>query len=157
MAPEWFEFTPMMIFLDPPKHDRLRKLVSRAFTPRRAAELEPFVRSTAIRLLEPLVASGGGDFVHDFSAPLPMAVIFTMLGVPDPDHFDIDRQIPIALGFGYGVHFCLGASLARLEGRIALEEFSRRFPRYTIDEERTRRVHMSNVHGYDSVPFAATL
>ncbi|MEW6268761.1 MAG: cytochrome P450, partial [Thermodesulfobacteriota bacterium] len=74
---------------------------------------------------------------------------------PDADRFDVERRIAIALGFGQGVHFCLGASLARLESRVALEEFSRRFPRYTVDEPRCVRVHMSNVHGYESVPFEA--
>jgi cytochrome P450 len=73
---------------------------------------------------------------------------------PDPDRFDVDRRIDTPLTFGQGVHFCLGASLARLESRIALEEFARRFPRYSVDEARAERVHMSNVHGYSSVPFA---
>jgi cytochrome P450 len=45
--------------------------------------------------------------------------------------------------------------LARLESRVALEELTRRFPHYTVDEPRCVRVHMSNVHGYESVPFAA--
>lgn len=327
--PSVFELTPMMIFQDPPRHDRLRKLVQRTFTPRRIAELEPFIRATASRLLDRLAAQGGGDFVKDFSALLPMDVIFTMLGVPevdrrqlrhwmdtglerdhgtpviparaieamtssirywftllpqlreqpndglicglfdaeieddqgrstrltdgeivgfcaligaagnetvtkllanaavlfarnpgeyekiladpkkipnafeetlrytspsqyqgrtvtrdvewygqtvpkgarilmltaaanrdereftDPDRFDIDRHIPIALGFGHSVHFCLGGSLARMESRVALEEFTRRFPRYELDESRCVRVHMSNVHGYESVPFSA--
>jgi cytochrome P450 len=326
--PALFEETPMMIFTDPPRHDRLRKLVSRAFTPRRTADLESFIRATAIRLLDRLAERGGGDFVKDFSAPLPMEVIFTMLGVPpddrrrlrawmdvslerdddtpaipmraiegmlnmrqywcellpalrrqpndglisglleaeiasdgggstrlsdgeivgfcqligaagnetvtkllanaavlfarhpaeyakvrgeraripnaveevlrytspsqyqgrtvtrdvewygtvvpkgsrmllltasanrderefrDPDRFDVERPISTALGFGYGVHFCLGAALARLESRVALEEFAARFPHYRIDESRCVRVHMSNVHGYESVPFA---
>src|SRR6185369_8621780 len=80
-----FELTPMMIFLDPPRHDRLRKLVHRAFTPRRIAELEPFIRATATRLLDRLAERGSGDFVKDFSALLPMDVIFTMLGVPEAD------------------------------------------------------------------------
>ena len=329
LNPQLFEATPMMIFMDPPRHDRLRKLVSSVFTPRRVGNLEPFIRATAVRLLERLAANGGGDFVKEFSAPLPMEVIFTMLGVPDADRhqlrawmdlcldrdrdtpaippraleatmqlgkywyeligdlrrmpndglisglltaevetddggttrlsdgevigfcsllgaagnetvtkllanaavllarhpeqyavlvadcgaipnaieevlrywspsqyqgrtvtcdvewygqkvpkgarlllltgsanrderefgdaerFDITRNIPIALGFGYGAHFCLGASLARLESRIALEEFTRRFPRYRIDEARCARVHMSNVHGFASVPFSA--
>jgi cytochrome P450 len=73
----------------------------------------------------------------------------------DPDRFDIERNVPIALGFGHSIHFCLGGSLARMESRVALEEFSRRFPRYEIDETRCVRVHMSNVHGYESVPFTA--
>ena len=46
------------------------------------------------------------------------------------------------------------ANLARLETRIALEEFMRRFPSYAVEESRCERVHMSNVHGYASVPFA---
>jgi cytochrome P450 len=74
---------------------------------------------------------------------------------PDPDRFDIDRQQLVPLGFGYGVHSCLGAALARLESRVALEEFTRRFPRFTVDERRLQRVHMSNVHGFSAVPFAA--
>src|SRR5262245_30353259 len=78
-----FEVTPMMIMMDPPRHDRLRKLVSQAFTPRRVTSLEPFIRTTARQLLDPLAERGGGDFVQEFSGPLPMEVIFTMLGVPD--------------------------------------------------------------------------
>ena len=328
LDPAHLELTPMMIFMDPPRHDRLRKLVSRAFTPRRVAALEPFVRDRAARLLDPLDREDGGDFVADFSTPLPMDVIFTLLGVPeadrrqirewidlslsrdpgtdavpsraieagmhglrywfqlvqdfrhhrndglicslfdveletddgrttrlsdgeivgfcsllgaagsetttrllgfaavlfahhpdqwraaladqaamagaveevlrwsspaqyavravtrdvtwygttvpagdrillligaanrdereypDPDRFDIGRSIPTQLALGQGVHYCLGASLARLETRVALEEFGRRFPRFAVDEGRARRVHMSNVHGYESLPFA---
>jgi cytochrome P450 len=75
---------------------------------------------------------------------------------PDPDHFDIDRGIPTQLGLGQGVHYCLGASLARLETRVALEEFGRAFPRFAVDEGGCRRVHMSNVHGYERVPFRRT-
>jgi cytochrome P450 len=329
LDPVMLEMAPIMIMMDPPRHDRLRKLVSRAFTPRRVAELEPLVRKLACDLLDPLAKHGGGDFVEDFSTPLPMDVIFGLLGVPeadrrqvrtwidvslardpgsdaipnrakeagarslqyffglvqelrarpndglisglfdvemeddgggttrlsdgeivgfctllgaagsetttrllgfaatlfarhpdqyaiirqdprripdaveevlrwsspaqyavrnvmrdvewhgrrvpkgdrilllagaanrdereypDPDRFDVTRGIPTQLGFGQGVHFCIGASLARLESRVALEEFSRRFPRYAIDESTCRRVHMSNVHGYESVPFVA--
>ena len=318
---------PMIIFMDPPEHDRQRKLVSRVFTPRAISDLEPFVRTTAVRLLDALGERGGGDFVQEFSAILPMNVIMELLGVPeadrnqvrlwmdagldrieeppyipehaieamasaigywsslvaekrahpddalasrlcevevtdddgdpmrlsddevigfmlllggagtetvmkllanaavlfqrnpdqwqkvlddpaclagaveevlrywapsqfqgrvvtddvtlygetmaegsrvllltgsanrderaydDPDRFDIDRPSHIALGLGHGVHYCLGASLARLESRIALEEFAKRFPSYEVDEDNMERVHMSNVHGFSSVPF----
>src|SRR5262249_5344895 len=85
LDPRYLEMTPMMIFRAPPRHDRLRKRVSRAFTPGRTASLEPFVREISVRLLEPLVARGGGDFVEEFSTPLPMDVIFTLLGVPEAD------------------------------------------------------------------------
>jgi cytochrome P450 len=328
LDPNVFGLTPMMIFMDPPRHDRLRKLVNHAFTPRRVMALEPLIRSEATRLMEAIARAGGGDFVKDLSAVLPMNVIFTLLGVPaadratlrhqmdltlerdddspdvparaiaahmemmqywfaflqdlkrapndglisalleaeidteagerttltdgeivgfcallgsagnetvtkllanacvlfarhpeqyarvcaDPglvpsaveetlrytspsqyqgrtttravewygetvpagarillvtgsanrderefgptaDAFDVARDIPIALGFGQGVHFCLGASLARLESRIVVEQFSRRFPAYSVDESRCVRVHMSNVHGYARVPF----
>ena len=320
---------PMIIFMDPPHHDRQRKLVSRAFTPRAISDLEPFVRATAARFLDALVEQGGGDFVEEFSAVLPMTVIMELLGVPeadrnqvrkwmdaslerieeppyipdsaiesmahahgywtafvadqrahpngaltsrlcdaeitdddgtttrlsddevigflmligaagtetvmkllanavvlfqrnpgewakvlddpaclpnaveevlrywapsqfqgrvlseevtlhgvmmpvdarvllltgsanrderayeDPDRFDVDRPNHIALGLGHGVHFCLGASLARLESRIALEEFALRFPQYEVDEANMERVHMSNVHGFSHVPFSA--
>jgi cytochrome P450 len=327
MDPRLFETRPMIIFLDPPRHDRLRKLVSRAFTPRRVAELEPFIRATVSRLLDDVVRAGGGDFVRDVSMPLPMELIFTLLGIPDgdrrelrrwmdvslerddhtpviperamiamaqmmqywiefvaavrvapkddligallhaevedddgrptrltdgeiigflnligaagnetvtkllanavvlfarhpeeyrkvrespaivpdaveevlrftspsqyqgrvttrdvewhgravpkgarillltgsanrderafpdPDRFDVERRPEHHLGLGHGVHFCLGASLARLESRVAIEELAARFPRYAVDEDRCVRVHMSNVHGYEHVPF----
>lgn len=319
---------PMMIFMDPPVHDVNRRLVSRAFTPRSVAELEPFVRRTARGYLEPLQEKGGGDFVEEFSALLPMDVIMELLGVPsadrnqlrrhmdaslerleDPpyigreaieamlamneywehllaekrsrpddslmsklcqvevtdggetsqlsdrevlgfcsligaagtetltkllanaavlfhrrpeqwdtlrsepslapaaveetlrywapsqyqgrvltarverhgtvmpegarvllltgsanrddreypnaDTFDIERAPHLATGFGHGLHFCLGAALARLEGKVGLQEFSTLFPDYQVDEAKTRRVHQSNVHGFASVPFAA--
>ena len=73
----------------------------------------------------------------------------------DADAFDIGRATHVPLGFGYGLHFCLGAALARLEGRIGLEEFASHFPRFEVDEANARRVHMSNVHGFASVPFRA--
>ena len=318
---------PMIIFMDPPLHDRQRKLVGRVFTPRAVTDLEPFVRSTATRFLDTLGEQGGGDFVEEFSAILPMNVIMQLLGVPeadrnqvrhwmdttldrieeppfipdhafeaminvtsywsslvadkrahpddglasrlceaevldddgtptrltdeevtgfcsligsagtetvtkllanavvlfqrnpdewqkviddpatipgaveeilrywapsqyqgrvltddvtlhgvtmpkgarvllltgsanrderayeDPDRFDISRPGHLAVGFGHGLHFCLGAALARLEGRVALEEFAARFPHYEVDEANVERVHMSNVHGFSHVPF----
>jgi cytochrome P450 len=69
-----------------------------------------------------------------------------------PDTFDIDRPPGLALGFGYGVHSCLGAALARMESRVAIAELARRWPRYEVDEAGCRRVHMSNVAGFSSVP-----
>lgn len=71
-----------------------------------------------------------------------------------PDEFDIERPPMLALGFGYGIHSCLGAALARMESRIAIEEMVRRWPQLSVDEDGLRRVHMSNVAGYANVPVA---
>jgi cytochrome P450 len=65
----------------------------------------------------------------------------------DPDRLDVRREIDLHLGFGYGRHICLGASLARMESRIALEEFLRRFPDYAVPPDGVERIHSSNVRG----------
>lgn len=66
----------------------------------------------------------------------------------DPDRLDVRREIDVHLGFGYGRHICLGASLARMETRIALEEFFARWPEYAVREGGARRMHSSNVRGF---------
>lgn len=317
---------PMMIFRDPPEHTQLRKLISRAFSPRRIAMLESEIRKIATGYLDPFVGSGGFDYVADFGAKLPMMVIGALLGVPEedrdqirrwtdetmhrepgetnnsermkdlhaqmwgyfgryvgerrtrpkddmmtdlieaelvreddstrrlddtellsfigllsgagnetvarlvgwagatlsrfpaeraklvdnpklipngieellrfeapspvqgrwvkrdvelhgqivpagskillltgsagrdereypePDRFDVQRKIERHVTFGYGIHFCLGASLARMEGRVALEETFRRFPEWNVDWERAAMVHTSTVRGWEKLP-----
>jgi len=69
-----------------------------------------------------------------------------------PDDFVIDRPPSVAIGLGHGVHSCLGAALARMESRIAIEEVAERWQRLEVDESRLERVHMSNVAGYKNVP-----
>jgi cytochrome P450 len=315
-----------MIFQDPPEHEALRKLVSRAFSPRRIAALEARIRELVVGYLDPLAGSGGFDYVGDFAARLPAMVIGSMLGVPpgeqetirqwtdemlhrepgetglsdrtravsrellgyfwryvqerrsaprddmmtdlleaeivaddgtrrrltdpevltfiallsgagnetvarllgwagwvlahnpgeratlvenpgkipnaveellryeapspvqarvltrdvtlygtmipagsrmllltgsagrderefaDPDTFRADRKMERHVSFGYGIHFCLGASLARMEGRIALEETLRRFPRWSVDEAGAEMVRTSTVRGWARLP-----
>jgi len=70
----------------------------------------------------------------------------------NPDDFDIERVPGISIGFGHGVHSCLGAALARMESRIALEELAKRWRSFEIDDAGLQRVHMSNVAGYSHVP-----
>jgi cytochrome P450 len=326
IKPEMIEQFPIILFMDPPRHTRLRKLVSHAFTPRRMAALEPTVRALATDYIDRMLDQGSCDFIRDFAARLPIEIISTMVGVPpsdrdlvreltdtalhrepdrpefpdsalaanaqlvqyfsglvaerrkqpqddmtsllidaevesesgekerltdfeivafcgllsgagnetvtkllgnavvllarhpdaradlvrdferipdaveeilrywtpaqytmrtllrdvtvhgqtmprdarvllllgsatrdereyaDADAFDITRKVPTQIAFGYGLHHCLGASLARLESRVSLEELHRRIPEYEIDESRLERVHMSNVHGFASVP-----
>jgi cytochrome P450 len=317
---------PMMIFMDPPGHTQLRKLVSRAFSPRRIGELEPRLRAIAASYLDALEGRQAFDYVQDFGAKLPVMAISSLLGVPeedqdeirhwtdellhrdpgetdidarhervqgelwgyfrryveerrksprddmmtdliraevelddgskrmlndveilsfigllsgagnetvarllgwvavlfarhpdqaellardpalipgaveellryeapspvqarrttratkhhgveipqganvllltgsagrddreypDPDRFDVTRSIDRHVSLGYGVHFCLGASLARLEGRIALEETFKRFQRWDVEWDRTEMVHTSTVRGFAKVP-----
>jgi cytochrome P450 len=315
-----------MIFMDPPEHDRLRALVSRAFTPRRIAGLETQIRDIVRGYLDAQVGGSGFDFVADFGAKVPMMVISSMLGVPeadreqirewtdqtlhrepgevdptarigpimgqvaarfmgyvnerrarptddmmtdlleaevedetggkrrltdveliafillisgagnetvarllgfagatlarfprereklvarpdlipnaieellryeapspvqgrtvmrdvewygtripagsvmllltgaagrderqfpDPERFDVERDVSRHLSFGYGAHFCLGASLARLEARVALEEVLARFPRWDVDWSGAERVTTSTVRGFAKLP-----
>lgn len=318
-----------MIMMDPPMHERMRKLVNRAFTPRRIAEWEPVVEQVIGGFLDGLTGSGAFDVVRDLSGPFPVEVICTILGVPegdrqqirhwtdamlelevgnpfptaagieagmalseymvalvadkrahpaddmighlveaeveredgevehltdleisrfisllaaagaetvtklvgngvmtfaehpgelarlqadpslagsaveevlrwkapsqyqgryaladrtfhgrtipagspvlvvtgaanrdpraydDPDRFDITREGPLGITFGHGIHYCIGAHLARLEGRIAFTELYRRWPHLTVDLDAVRYVHMANVAGPSSVPVTA--
>ena len=74
----------------------------------------------------------------------------------DPDRFDITREPGLAVGLGHGLHVCLGAALARLESRVAIEEIARRWPAFEVQESGLRRVQMSNVAGYSSVPITVS-
>jgi hypothetical protein len=71
---------------------------------------------------------------------------------PDPDRFDVLRNTSRSLSFGQGTHFCLGAALARLEGRVALEEVERLLPRWEVEPEGSVRVHSVNVRGFAALP-----
>lgn len=71
---------------------------------------------------------------------------------PDGDIFDIHRPPQPHLGFGIGAHFCLGAALARLEGRIALDELLQRFPEWNVDLTTARMSTTSTVRGWESMP-----
>ena len=308
--------TGSMIVQDPPEHTRLRHLVSRAFTPRRIADLEPKIRAICADLIDPHEGKGGFDYVQDFGAILPSRVISTLVGVPredqaeqrrvidqlfhiepgvgmvndisatagmnliaylaellaerekspqddlltalnqaeltrheaanfamllftagtetvarllgntavvladhpdqradlvknpdlipnaveellrfeapspvqgrwttrdvtlhgddipkgskvllltgaavrderafpDPDRFDVRRKIDHHVSFGYGIHFCVGAALARMEGRIAIEETLKRYPGWDVDHANARRLHTSTVRGWAEVP-----
>ncbi len=328
--PELIRSFRSIIMMDPPEHDRLRALVSRVFTPRAVAALEPMIRDVIAGFLEPLEHADEFDAVADFSALFPVEIISRMLGVPEgerqqirhwldlslhrepgrldptpegeqamiesgtyfyelsaekriqpgddmlsrltqvkvdrgdgvdtglddaeiagfagllggagaetvtklvgnavvlfsgapdqwqkvvddpemipraveeilryvppsqyqgrfsvedrdydggtiragfpvllitgaatrdprafdrPDDFDIERPPNVAIGFGHGVHSCLGAALARMESRIAIEELAKRWPHLDVDRDGLRRVHMSNVAGYSNVPVRVT-
>ncbi|WP_395312034.1 cytochrome P450 [Mycobacterium sp. AMU20-3851] len=69
----------------------------------------------------------------------------------DPDRFDIHRK-GAHLGFGQGIHFCLGSALARLEARVAFEEVLKRWTDWEVDYDRARRAHTSSVRGWAQLP-----
>jgi cytochrome P450 len=71
-----------------------------------------------------------------------------------PDSIDLSRQQRDHLAFGYGVHFCLGANLARLEARIGLEETLRRIPKYSVDEAALVRLASGPIRGFSSLPIS---
>jgi cytochrome P450 len=71
---------------------------------------------------------------------------------PDGDSFDIHRKLDHHLAFGYGTHFCLGAALARLEGRIALDEVLKRFPTWEVDWDNAVQARTSTVRGWERLP-----
>jgi cytochrome P450 len=75
---------------------------------------------------------------------------------PDAERYDLQRDTSAMLSFGQGAHFCLGAALARLEARVALEEVQRRFPDYEIDAAGLARVHSVNVRGFAALPITFT-
>ncbi|EPD56262.1 cytochrome P450 [Streptomyces sp. HGB0020] len=74
-----------MLDLEPPDHTRIRRLVSKAFTPRTVEQLRPYVTRLAGELVDRLVENGGGDLLTDVAEPLPVAVIAEMLGIPESD------------------------------------------------------------------------
>jgi len=70
----------------------------------------------------------------------------------DGDSFDITRKIDHHLSFGYGLHFCLGAALARLEGRVALDEVLQRFPSWQVDWDNAVQARTTTVRGWERLP-----
>src|SRR5580704_17375232 len=83
----------VIIFEDPPTHTIHRRLLSRAFSPRRVAELEPKIRDYCDRSLEQFVGADHIDFITDFGAILPMQVIGMLLGIPEADQVSVRDHV----------------------------------------------------------------
>jgi cytochrome P450 len=75
--------------IDPPLHPRVRRLLHRAFTPRTAAEVEPFTRGLTEELIEPIITAGGGDIMAGLCTVLPVAVSAEALGIPREQHAEV--------------------------------------------------------------------
>ncbi|HTO55021.1 MAG TPA: cytochrome P450 [Myxococcota bacterium] len=89
--------------MDPPRHTQMRALVSRGFTPRRVAALEPRIREMAVTALERMREQGSSEFVADLAGVLPMDVISELLGVPSPDRAELRRQADLLVHREEGV------------------------------------------------------
>jgi cytochrome P450 len=97
--------------------------------------------------------------VHGQTVPEGSAMLF-LIGAAnrderrhaDAERFDVHRKVGQHFTFGYGTHFCLGAALARLEGRVALEEILKRFPEWEIDRANAKLASTSTVRGWETLP-----
>ena len=122
-----------MIFRDPPEHTRLRLLVSRAFTPRRVAELEDRVRALCAELLDPLVGADRFDYVSCLAAQLPSRVISSLVGVPADDQESqrrlVDQMFHVEPGVGMANERSLNAALTLISYLVDVIEDRKRQPR----------------------------
>lgn len=96
--------TMSFLAMNPPRHGRMRNLVSRGFTPRRVAELEPRVRALTLHHLLPALERGTFDFVGDLAGKLPMDVVSELLGVPAEDRDELRRLADLLVHREEGVH-----------------------------------------------------
>jgi cytochrome P450 len=120
--------TGMIIWLDPPKHTILRKLVSRAFTTRRVSMLEERIRDVCARLLDAQIGAAQFDYVQDFSAILPPTVISSLLGVPEQDEEHLRHLVDEVFHIEEGVGMANAVSLNALAslGAYLGEQFADR-------------------------------
>lgn len=111
-GPEW------LIFLDPPHHTKLRALISRGFTPRSVANLEPRIWELVRELLDQSIGRGEMDLAADFAVPLPMMVIAEMLGIPASNWLQFKRWSDAILAMSYTI-----SDRGTAESNLAIEKF----------------------------------
>ena len=126
----------MMIFMDPPRHDELRRLVSRAFTPRRVTALHARIRELCAEFLEPQRGGSGFDYVEDFAAKIPTMIIGALLGVPKADQDQLRRWGDMMMRLEPD-----GVSAEKLE---AIGGFSAYMEAMVADRRRTPRDDMTS-------------
>jgi cytochrome P450 len=100
MPPDFLEFLGSMINMDDPKHARLRRIVSRGFTPRQLDQMKGDVEATAAGIVDEVIERGEGDFVTDIAATLPLRIIVDMMGIPRSQEKFIFDRTNVILGLG---------------------------------------------------------
>jgi cytochrome P450 len=119
------ELMTHLLNIDPPDHTRLRRLVSKAFTPRRVAEFAPRVQELTDRLIDDIFErqhsadKGEADLIHEFAFPLPIYVICDMLGVPREDQDDFRDWAGMMIRHGGGPRGGVARSVKKMRGYLA--------------------------------------
>ncbi len=108
------ELMTHLLNIDPPDHTRLRRLVSKAFTPRRVAEFTPRVQELTDRLIDGFEQKGEADLIHEFAFPLPIYAICEMLGVPREDQDDFRDWAGMMIRHGGGPRGGVARSVKRM-------------------------------------------
>ncbi|WP_424892085.1 cytochrome P450 family protein [Streptomyces sp. XH2] len=108
-----------LLNIDPPDHTRLRRLVSKAFTPRRVAEFAPRVQELTDRLIDGFASKGEADLIHEFAFPLPIYAICDMLGVPPEDQDDFRDWAGMMIRHGGGPRGGVARSVKKMRTYLA--------------------------------------
>ncbi|WP_375138048.1 cytochrome P450 [Streptomyces sp. Act143] len=108
-----------LLNIDPPDHTRLRRLVSKAFTPRRVAEFEPRVQELTDGLIDRFAPRGEADLIHEFAFPLPIYAICDLLGVPREDQDDFRDWAGMMIRHGGGPRGGVARSVKKIRGYLA--------------------------------------
>ncbi|MFJ9581686.1 cytochrome P450 [Streptomyces sp. NPDC101191] len=113
------ELMTHLLNIDPPDHTRLRRLVSKAFTPRRVAEFAPRVQELTDRLIDGFAERGEADLIHEFAFPLPIYAICDLLGVPGEDQDDFRDWAGMMIRHGGGPRGGVARSVKKMRGYLA--------------------------------------
>ncbi|MET9434798.1 cytochrome P450 [Streptomyces sp. NPDC006551] len=113
------ELMTHLLNIDPPDHTRLRRLVSKAFTPRRVAEFAPRVQELTDRLIDGFAEKGSADLIHEFAFPLPIYAICDLLGVPREDQDDFRDWAGMMIRHGGGPRGGVARSVKKMRGYLA--------------------------------------
>ncbi|KPI01836.1 Linalool 8-monooxygenase [Actinobacteria bacterium OK074] len=113
------ELMTHLLNIDPPDHTRLRRLVSKAFTPRRVAEFAPRVQELTDQLIDRFAARGSADLIHEFAFPLPIYAICDLLGVPSEDQDDFRDWAGMMIRHGGGPRGGVARSVKKMRGYLA--------------------------------------
>ncbi|MFD9070243.1 cytochrome P450 family protein [Streptomyces lasiicapitis] len=113
------ELMTHLLNIDPPDHTRLRRLVSKAFTPRRVAEFAPRVQELTDQLIDGFKDKGEADLIHEFAFPLPIYAICDLLGVPREDQDDFRDWAGMMIRHGGGPRGGVARSVKKMRGYLA--------------------------------------